>query len=68
MRQCNKCKSKIGNVAGADGLPNGLGFVLENGKEITLCAECIMELGRLKEAGDKAALDAFFQDLGVDHE
>lgn len=59
--KCDNCKKVF--VAGnrADGLPNGIGFEMKDGTLITLCAECIMELGRLDDKGK----DKFFEKLGV---
>lgn len=35
-----------------DGLPDGVGFVLENGKVVNVCTECIAEVGKEKEGGE----------------
>ena len=53
MIKCDKCKSNflIGNRA--DGTPNGIGFQLQDGRIINLCANCIDEIGRLIEAGEE---------------
>lgn len=60
MRKCNKCKRNISEqITRADGLPNGVGFELENGEVITLCAECIIKLGGM----DKKGKDQFFKEL-----
>ncbi len=56
---CDKCESII--VSGnTNGLPNGVGFELQDGSVITLCAACLMKLGSLDEKGK----DKFFKELG----
>lgn len=49
MITCNYCgKSfEIGNRP--DGLPNGVGFQTATGT-INVCAECLIEMGKVKEA------------------
>ena len=49
--RCDNCKKVF--VAGnrADGLPNGIGYEMIDGTLITLCADCIMELGKLGDKG-----------------
>jgi hypothetical protein len=66
MIKCDKCKSNflIGNRA--DGTPNGVGFQLQDGRIINLCADCINEIGRLKEAGEEKKIKKFFEDMGVE--
>lgn len=63
--KCDKCKKEFSIGNGADGLPNGVGFELDDGRIIVLCKECLKELGRLKEAGNEAGTKAFFKELGV---
>lgn len=62
--KCDNCKK--GFVAGnrADGIPNGVGFQMKDGTVITLCADCIIELGRKSHKGRKE----FFENLGVKYE
>ena len=59
--KCDNCKKEF--VAGnrADGIPNGVGFQMQDGTIITICAECLMELGKLDEKGRKK----FFKRLGA---
>lgn len=60
MKKCDKCKKDFSEVVDrADGLPNGVGFELQNGKVITLCADCIKELG----SRDRKGKNAFIKDL-----
>ena len=46
--RCDKCgkEFKVGNRP--DGLPNGVGFQLEDGSIYTVCADCLIEMGREK--------------------
>ena len=61
---CDKCGNYISQtLIRPDGVPNGVGFELENCRVITLCADCIKDLGRLKALGDQAGIDAFFDDI-----
>lgn len=64
--KCDKCERVFISGNGSDGLPNGVGFEMQDGTVKTLCKACIMELGRLKDAGDEAGAKSFWQDLGVD--
>ena len=48
-----------------NGLPNGTTFHTEE-RATTLCQDCIIELGRLKEAGDEEGARRYWQDLGVE--
>lgn len=62
MAYCSKC-NKIIIAGNTNGLPNGVGFELEDGKVINLCQACIIKLGKLKANDDKKGLDDFFRDL-----
>ncbi len=66
MIKCDKCNNTF--VAGnrADGTPNGVGFQLQDGRILNICADCIDELGRLREAGEEAKIKKFFEDMGVE--
>lgn len=66
MKKCTKCNNKISSVLRADGIPNGVGFVMEDGREITLCNDCIIKLGLLKQEQDEEGLNKFFAEIGVD--
>lgn len=67
MIKCDKCNNNISDtIERADGLPNGVGFQLEDGRLINICADCINKLGKLQEAGDDAGLKAFFKDLDIE--
>lgn len=61
--KCDKCGNIISNkIKRADGLPNGVGFELEDGRLINLCSGCIMCLGMLNDEGKQK----FFNELGVE--
>lgn len=47
---CKKCKMQINNdIKHDDGLPMGVGFQLDDGTILNLCAECIKRLGEMTE-------------------
>lgn len=47
---CKKCKMQINHdIKHDDGLPMGVGFLLEDGTTINLCANCIKRLGEMTE-------------------
>ncbi len=56
---CDNCKRFF--VAGndRDGIPNGVKFVMKDGKSITMCGKCLIRLG---EMTDKEK-DTFFETL-----
>ena len=58
---CTKCgkRWKLGNT---NGMPNMVGFGLDDGRVINICQECMIELGKLDEQGK----DKFFEDMGVE--
>ena len=41
--KCDKCGKEFKAGNRPDGLPNGLDFILQNGKRLTMCADCIMK-------------------------
>ena len=58
---CDKCKRIFSAGNDNSGLPNGVGFELENGKTIMLCSNCIVNLGKMTTSERKK----FFDELGV---
>lgn len=42
---CDECGKKI-KPGNTDGMPNGVGFQLENGKIINICQACIIKAGK----------------------
>lgn len=58
--KCDKCKKEIKDGIRKDLHPNAIGFELENGKEITLCYDCLCKLGKATEKEK----DIFFAELG----
>lgn len=66
MKICDHCKKDFSTmIERADGLPNGVTFQLRNGRTINVCTECVQELGRLREAGDKEGIEAFYRKAGM---
>ena len=54
VHTCDKCGAKFVPGNRPDGLPNGVAFVLKNGKVVTYCADCIMKFGQEAENGGQA--------------
>ena len=44
---CKNCGKVFAFGNRPDGIPNGVGFQLQNGKMINLCADCRIHLGQL---------------------
>ena len=44
--KCDKCGREFEPGNRPDGIPNGVGFVIKDGRVITVCAECIIKNGR----------------------
>ena len=51
--KCDRCGKVFMPGSRPDGVPNGVGFILRNGKQITVCADCVEAVGK----GDRAAVD-----------
>ena len=53
--KCDGCGKEIVPGNRPDGVPNGVGFVLADGKVVNYCAECLEEIGRQmqKDEGGK---------------
>ena len=59
--KCSKC-GKVFMPGNDDaGIPNGLGMKTEDGRMITLCRDCIMYIGRIRN--DKEKMDEFWKGL-----
>lgn len=43
---CDECGKEFSPRNRPDGLPNGVGFLLEDGKILNICADCIIEMGK----------------------
>lgn len=43
--KCNECGKYFTSGNRPDGLPNGIGFVLNDGTKINVCTDCIIERG-----------------------
>lgn len=48
--RCDICGKTFETGNRPDGLPNGMTFVLKDGAELTMCADCIIEMGKVREA------------------
>lgn len=57
--KCDLCGIKFKPGNRPDGIPNGVSFVLNTGKTVTYCADCIMKIGQGKaeEIKKKGGLD-----------
>lgn len=58
--KCDACGHRF-TPGNTNGLPNGVGFQGKDGKVITLCQKCLLEVGALKSDSER---DAFFARLG----
>ena len=47
--KCTNCEKTFKSGNAPDGTPNGVGLVLQNGKQITLCRTCIIKLGMMSD-------------------
>ena len=61
--KCDKCGAVFISGQRADGLPNGIGFALQDGTVVNMCANCMIQLGKLREAGDETAAESFIAEL-----
>lgn len=53
--KCDKCGKNFKRGNRPDGIPNGIGFQLQDGRVINVCADCVMSF---RTAEWKAWLDA----------
>jgi len=44
---CDRCAKIFSPGNRPDGIPNGVTFVQDNGKPITLCADCLIKQGAM---------------------
>lgn len=52
---CDSCGKKFKPGNNPEGLPNGIGFEMQDGKIINYCRNCIIEFGGLKNDFNKLA-------------
>ena len=45
--KCDHCGKEFESGNREDGLPNGVGFVTDDGRHITLCSDCLMMVGAM---------------------
>ena len=48
--KCDVC-GKVFYPGETDGIPNGVGYVLEDGTVYNVCSECLMKVGEQAEGG-----------------
>lgn len=51
---CTNCNKFFMNGNRPDGTPNGAGFMLRGGKKVTICADCLISLGKMGEKEKEA--------------
>lgn len=56
---CDNCKKFFMAGNRPDGIPNGIRMILSGNRAVTLCAECVMDIGRM----DEQQKDEFFKNL-----
>lgn len=61
--KCDKCGAVFISGQRPDGLPNGVGFKMQDGTVVSMCANCMIKLGKLREAGDEAGAEKFLAEL-----
>lgn len=54
---CTNCKKFFMRGNRPDGLTNGVDFVLKGGKKITMCADCLISLGKMGEKEKEAFME-----------
>lgn len=64
--RCDKCGNMFISDNTKDGLPNGISFVMKDGRAITLCQKCIMQPSELKEKDDGDGFKEFWGELGIE--
>lgn len=57
--KCRKCGKEFNAGNREDGLPNGIGMLLRDGRMIDICTECVMKIGQMTDA----ERDAFFREI-----
>lgn len=56
---CDNCKKFFVSGNRPSGIPNGVKMILKGNKSITLCADCIMNIGAMNDEQK----DEFFEQL-----
>lgn len=51
--KCNRCGKEFAFGNRPDGIPNGVGFIMRNGREYNICAECVIEAGKNPKVADE---------------
>ena len=47
--KCLSCGKTFKKANWIDGMPNGMTFVLQSGKQITVCRGCIIKIGMMND-------------------
>lgn len=50
---CDGCGNTFTPGNRKSGIPNGVGFILDNGQQVNVCADCMMNEDKVKEICDK---------------
>ena len=58
---CNSCKKYFTDGNRPGGMPNGVAFVLQGGKRITVCADCMISLGKMDDDHKREFLDTLMR-------
>lgn len=54
---CDSCGKTFTPGNRKSGVPNGIGFVLEDGRQVNMCADCLMDMDKVTEMCDKLDSD-----------
>lgn len=60
--KCHYCGKYFGPEILRDGIPNGVGFVLEDGTEMNVCSDCILDVEEKEDGMDMTKLDELIKD------
>lgn len=63
--KCRKCGKTI-TVGNTNGLPNGVGFQLEDGTILNVCQSCLMEVGAMSDEDREKWFADFVEDKDED--
>jgi hypothetical protein len=61
---CDKCGKTFSGGQRKDGIPDGITLLLKTGKNITVCADCLIKLGRASQE----ERDRFFEEMAGDND
>lgn len=55
--KCDKCGKEFEGGNRPDGIPNGVVIIREDGTQVTMCSECIIEMGKEIVFGNRNEAD-----------